>query len=96
MKSPTARNMRLLAQHPLDGFGNCGEGMAIQLTRNKRRVLWLAHESAPKNVTAVDVTDPRKPTVLVRPPCPTSGCGPTRSIWWATCWSSPTRRRCRA
>ena len=31
MKSPTARNMRLLAQHPLDGFGNCGEGMAIQL-----------------------------------------------------------------
>jgi len=26
MKSPTARNMRLLAQHPLDGFGNCGEG----------------------------------------------------------------------
>ena len=29
MKSPTARNMRLLAQHPLDGFGNCGEGMYI-------------------------------------------------------------------
>jgi len=70
MKSPTARNMRLLAQHPLDGFGNCGEGMAIQLTRNKRRVLWLAHESAPKNVTAVDVTDPRKPTVLVQTALP--------------------------
>jgi hypothetical protein len=70
MKSPTARNMRLLAQHPLDGFGNCGEGMAMQLTRNKRRVLWLAHESAPKNVTAVDVTDPRKPTVLVQTALP--------------------------
>ena len=26
MSAPTARNMRLLAQHPLDGFGNCGEG----------------------------------------------------------------------
>ena len=70
MKSPTARNMRLLAQHPLDGFGNCGEGMAIQLTRTKRRVLWLAHESAPKNVTALDVTDPRKPTVLVQTALP--------------------------
>jgi len=22
--------MRLLAHHPLDGFGNCGEGLAIQ------------------------------------------------------------------
>jgi hypothetical protein len=70
MKSPTARNMRLLAQHPLDGFGNCGEGMAIQLTRNNRRVLWLAHESAPKNVTALDVTNPRKPTVLVQTALP--------------------------
>ena len=70
MTSPTARNMRLLAQHPLDGFGNCGEGMAIQLTRDKRRVLWLAHESAPKNVTAVDVTNPRKPTVLAQTSLP--------------------------
>jgi len=70
MTSPTGRNMRLLAQHPLDGFGNCGEGMAIQLTRDKRRVLWLAHESAPKNVTAVDVTNPRKPTVLAQTSLP--------------------------
>ena len=70
MSAPTARNMRLLAQHPLDGFGNCGEGMAIQLTRDRRRVLWIAHESAPKNVTAVDVTNPRKPTVLVQTALP--------------------------
>ena len=70
MSAPTARNMRLLAQHPLDGFGNCGEGMAIQLTRDKRRVLWIAHESAPKNVTALDVTNPRKPTVLVQTALP--------------------------
>ena len=70
MTTPTARNMRLLAQHPLDGFGNCGEGMAIQLTRDRRRVLWLAHESAPKNVTAVDVTNPRKPAVLVQTALP--------------------------
>jgi hypothetical protein len=47
-----------------------GEGMSMQLTRNRRRVLWLAHESAPKNVTAVDVTDPRRPAVLLQTDLP--------------------------
>jgi len=62
--------MRLLAQHALGGFGNVGEGMVIQLARDGRRVLWLAHESAPKNVTAVDVTDPRKPSVILQTDLP--------------------------
>jgi hypothetical protein len=61
-----SRNMRLLAQNNLGGFGNVGEGMVIQLARDGRRVLWLAHESAPKNITAVDVTDPRKPSVILQ------------------------------
>jgi hypothetical protein len=65
-----SRKMRLLAQHDLGGFGNCGEGMVIQLARDGRRVLWLAHESAPKNVTAVDVTEPREPTVIVQTDLP--------------------------
>ena len=52
-----SKNMRLLGHHDLGGFGNCGEGMAIQLARDGRRVIWLGHESAPKNFTAVDVTD---------------------------------------
>ena len=52
-------NMRLLAHHELQGFGGIGEGMAMQLARDGRRILWLAHESAPKNFTGVDVTDPR-------------------------------------
>jgi hypothetical protein len=66
----TSREMRLLGQDPLEGFGNVGEGMAIQLTRDKRRVLWLAHESAPKNVTAVDVTNPKKPSVIIQTDLP--------------------------
>ena len=37
---PTSRNMRLLSQHSMGGFGNCGEGLAIQLTRDGRRILW--------------------------------------------------------
>ena len=47
-------NMRLLAHHELEGFGGIGEGMAMQLARDGRRILWLAHESAPKNFTGVD------------------------------------------
>ena len=66
----TTKNMRLLAQHELNGFGNVGEGMVIQLARDGRRVLWLAHESAPKNVTAVDVSDPRKPSVIYQSDLP--------------------------
>ena len=58
--------MRLLAQHELQGFGGLGEGMAMQLARDGRRILWLAHESAPKNFTGVDVTDPRAPRVVVQ------------------------------
>ncbi|MBI4240439.1 MAG: hypothetical protein HY613_01875 [Candidatus Rokubacteria bacterium] len=58
--------MRLLAHHELNGFGNCGEGMVIQLTRNRRRVLWVAYESPPKNFVGVDVTNPRKSSVIVQ------------------------------
>src|SRR5882672_11568930 len=66
----SSRNMRLLAQNDLGGFGNVGEGMCIQLAGDGRRVLWLAHESAPKNVTAVDVTEPRNPKVIVQTELP--------------------------
>src|SRR5256886_1705306 len=59
-------NRKLLAQHGLNGFGGMGEGMALQRSRDGRRVLWLAHESAPKNFTAVDVSDPRAPKVIVQ------------------------------
>jgi hypothetical protein len=37
-----------------------------------RRILWLAHESAPKNFTGVDVTDPKNPKVVVQTNLPTS------------------------
>ena len=62
--------MRLLARHELQGFGGLGEGMAMQLARDGRRILWLAHESAPKNFTGVDVSDPREPRVVVQTELP--------------------------
>src|SRR5438874_7366009 len=67
---PICWNFKLLAQHELDGFGGMGEGMAVQLAPDGRRIIWLAHESAPKNFTAVDVSDPRKPKIVVQTDLP--------------------------
>jgi len=63
-------NMKLLGHHELDGFGGIGEGCNMQKTKDGRRILWLAHESAPKNFTGVDVTDPLNPKVVVQTDLP--------------------------
>jgi hypothetical protein len=63
-------NFRQLAHHSLDGFGGMGEGMSMQLAKDGRRILWLAHESAPMNYTAVDVTDPRTLKIVARAELP--------------------------
>jgi hypothetical protein len=62
--------MKLLSQHTLNGYGGMGEGMSLQLARGGRRILWLAHESAPKNFTAVDVSDPRATKVVAQTELP--------------------------
>src|ERR687890_750986 len=67
---PITWNFKLLAQHELGGFGGMGEGMSIQLAKDGRRIIWLAHESAPKNFTGVDVSDPRNPKVVVQTALP--------------------------
>jgi hypothetical protein len=63
-------NFKLLAHHELNGFGNLGEGMSIQMAKDGRRILWLAHENAPTNFTGVDVSDPRQPKVIVQTKLP--------------------------
>jgi len=65
-----ALNMKLLAHHELAGFGGVGEGINMQAAKDGRRILWLAHESAPKNFTAVDVTDARNPKLVVQTDLP--------------------------
>ena len=65
-------NFRQLAHHELDGFGGIGEGMSIQIAKDGRRILWLAHESAPKNFTGIDVSDPRDPKIVARTDLPQS------------------------
>ena len=93
---PVTWNFKLLAQHELDGFGGMGEGMAIQIAPDGRRILWLAHESAPKNFTAVDVSDPRKPKVVVQTDLPQRYMRSNSLETAATSWRSPTRPRSRA
>src|SRR5258706_13927761 len=65
-----ALNMKLLSHHELQGFGGIGEGMGMQLAKDGRRILWLAHESAPKNFTAGDVTDLKNPKMVVQTDLP--------------------------
>jgi hypothetical protein len=65
-----ALNMKLIAHHELAGFGGVGEGISLQATKDGRRVLWLAHESAPKNFTAVDVTDLKNPKMVIQTDLP--------------------------
>src|SRR5260221_4824126 len=67
---PTTWNFNLLSQNDLGGFGGMGEGMSVQIAKDGRRIIWLAHESAPKNFTGVDVSDPRQPKVVVQTELP--------------------------
>ena len=60
------RNMRLISHHDLNGFGNIGEGVHLHQTGDGRRVLYMAHESAPKDITSVDVTDIANPRLLAQ------------------------------
>lgn len=70
MSSAEALNMRLLSHDTLRGFGNVGEGISIQLAKDGRRILWVAHESAPKNFSGIDVSDPRNPKVICQTDLP--------------------------
>lgn len=64
-----SHNMRLIAHNALAGHGNGGEGLALHV-KNGRRTLFVAHEGAPVNFTAVDVTNPADPQVVVQTQLP--------------------------
>ena len=77
MSGELAKNMRLIAHDPLNGQGNCGEGISMQLAGDGRRIIWIAHESAPLNLPASMSAIPACRKWCVRPSCPTTGCGRT-------------------
>ena len=60
------KNMRLISHVDLNGHNNLGEGVDLHQTASGRRIFYMAHESAPKDFTSVDVTDLSNPTVVAQ------------------------------
>ncbi len=66
----SASNMTIIGHSDLNGAGKGGEGLALHQYPDGRRVLFLAHESAPMCVSIVDVTKPEDPKVITQIPNP--------------------------
>src|ERR1700678_1069249 len=63
-----ASNMQIIGHSDLNGAGHGGEGLALRQYPDGRRVLFLAHESAPMCVSVIDVTKPEDPKVISQIP----------------------------
>lgn len=61
-------NMRIIGRSDLNGAGKGGEGLALKQYPDGRRVLFLAHESAPMCLSVIDVTKPEAPAVITQIP----------------------------
>ena len=66
----SASNMQIIGHSDLNGAGHGGEGLALRQYPDGRRVLLLAHESAPMCVSFIDVTKPEDPKVIAQIPVP--------------------------
>ena len=67
-KVAEASNMTIVGHSNLNGAGKGGEGLALRQYPDGRRILFLAHESAPMCVSIVDVTKPEDPKVVTQIP----------------------------
>jgi hypothetical protein len=67
-----ARNMELAGHTDLNGGGDGGEGLALHMWPDGRRILYLAHEAPERCLSIVDVTRPEAPALLnqLRSPAP--------------------------
>jgi hypothetical protein len=64
----SASNMQIIGHSDLNGAWHGGEGLALRQYPDGRRVLYLAHESAPMCVSLIDVTKPEDPKVIAQIP----------------------------
>ena len=65
--TPDRMNLTLVGHSDLNGAGKGGEGLALK-NYGRRKVLFLAHESAPLCLSIIDVTTPARPVVLKQVP----------------------------
>ena len=63
-----ASNMQIIGRSDLNGTGKGGEGLSLTQYPDGKRVLFLAHESAPMCFSAIDVTKPDAPAVIAQVP----------------------------
>src|SRR5690606_15336645 len=59
-----ANNFKLLAQHKAGEAPNLGEGIGMKITRDGRRIMYIAHEHPPVAFSIFDVTEPREPKLV--------------------------------
>src|SRR5215469_16338156 len=78
--SKESKNMRLLAQHDLNGHGDGGEGLAMQQLPDGRRILYLAHEGTETCVSIIDVSNPKSPVLVNQLPSPGRGVARCNSL----------------
>jgi len=57
-------NLRLIGHHSLGEYSNVGEGMAMKITDDGQRLLYVANERSPGAFSILDVTDPTQPELL--------------------------------
>jgi hypothetical protein len=73
MALPSVRiehNLRLIGHHDLDGASNAGEGLAMKITPDERRLFYVAHENPPMAMSILDVTEPARPELVWKAPVP--------------------------
>jgi hypothetical protein len=57
-------NLKLIGHSDLNGATNTGEGVALKVLPDGRRLLYLANENPPVAFSILDVSDPRDPKLL--------------------------------
>src|SRR6202795_4775012 len=72
-QSPEQQNIELMGRSDLNGNGDGGEGMAIQLWPDGRRILYIAHEGEKTCLSIVDVSHPENPEMINKLPSPQPG-----------------------
>ena len=78
-------NLKLLAQHDAGGAPNLGEGIAITIMPDGRRILYVAHEYQPAAFSIFDVTEPRDPKLVWQLPVPHRNVrGNSLALWGDT------------
>jgi hypothetical protein len=57
-------NLTLIGHHDLGGAPNAGEGLAMKIAEDGRRLFYVAHENPPMALSILDVTEPGRPKLV--------------------------------